>query len=118
MVPESSLSAQDFALSLDPFPSRWVTIRSHRDIDASDASLVQFGGKWWILQRFEANWAVEMDSLSLFCANDLFGPWSPHPANPVWLMLREQAGWSVSPEEGRLWRPVQDCRAGYGRALD
>lgn len=119
MVPESSQARKISLYRSDPFPSRWVhDIDLIEDIDASDASLVQFGGKWWIFATVRSELGGEMDSLSLFCADDLFGPWSPHPANPVLVDAAgaRQAG-QFFLQEGRLWRPVQDCRAGYGRAL-
>jgi len=59
-----------------------------------------------------------MDSLSLFCADDLFSPWRPHPANPVLIdAAGARQGGQFHLQDGRLWRPVQDCRHGYGRAL-
>ena len=58
------------------------------------------------------------DMLSLFTAERLLGPWTPHPANPVLIDAgsARPAG-NIVRRGGRLWRPVQDCRAGYGTAL-
>ena len=58
------------------------------------------------------------DTLSLFMAPDLLGPWTAHPANPV-LIDRASArpAGNMMSEGGRLWRPVQDCTQGYGAAL-
>jgi hypothetical protein len=119
MIPESS---QDRRISLyrsNRFPTGWVREADLlKDIDASDASLVQFGGKWWIFATTRDELGGAMDSLSLFHADDLFGPWLPHPANPVLVDAAgaRQGGWFAF-RDGRLWRPVQDCRDGYGRAL-
>jgi hypothetical protein len=119
MIPESSQSRKISLYRGDPFPSRWIReCDLIEDIDASDASLVQFEGKWWIFATVRDELGGRMDSLSLFSAEDLFGPWRPHPANPVLIDAAgaRQAG-QFHLQDGRLWRPVQDCRDGYGRAL-
>ena len=119
MIPESSQSRKISLYRADPFPSRWI--RDHdliEDVDASDASLVQFEGKWWMFATVRDELGGLMDSVSLFCAEDLFGPWRPHLANPVLIDAAgaRQAG-QFHLQDGRLWRPVQDCRDGYGRVL-
>ena len=119
MIPESSQARRISLYRSDHFPSGWVhEANLIEDIDASDASLVRFGGKWWIFASVRDELGGLMDSLSLFYADDLLGPWLPHPANPVLVDVAgaRQGGWFLL-QEGQLWRPVQDCRAGYGRAL-
>jgi hypothetical protein len=119
MIPESSHARKISLYRADPFPSRWVRDADLiEDIDASDASVVQFGEKWWMFATVRDELGGVMDSLSLFCAEDLFGPWSPHAANPVLVDSAgaRQAGQFIQ-QNGRLWRPVQDCRDGYGRAI-
>jgi hypothetical protein len=119
MIPESSQTRRISLYRADEFPSRWVREADLiEDIDAHDASLVQFGGKWWMFATVKDELGGALDSLSLFYADDLLGPWMPHPANPVLVDVAgaRQGGWFRQHEQ-RLWRPVQDCRAGYGRAL-
>jgi hypothetical protein len=119
MIPESSQARRISLYRSDGFPSKWVREADLiENIDASDASVVQFGGKWWIFATVKDELGGTWDNLSLFHADDLFGPWLPHPANPVLVDVASarQGGW-FSVQGGRLWRPVQDCRAGYGRAL-
>lgn len=58
------------------------------------------------------------DTLAIYHAEQLLGPWQPHAANPI-LMDRattRPAGNFVT-VNGKLWRPVQDCSNGYGAAL-
>ena len=119
MVPESSQAKKISLYRADPFPSRWtLEVDVVTDIDAHDASLVQFAGKWWIFATVRNELGGAMDSLSIFFADELFGPWSVHPLNPVLVDAgaARQAGQFVQ-RGGQLWRPVQDCRGGYGRAL-
>jgi hypothetical protein len=119
MVPESSEAKKISLYRADPFPSRWTReIDLVSDIDAHDASLVQFAGKWWIFATVRNPLGGAMDSLSIFFADELFGPWSAHPLNPVLIDAggARQAGQFLQ-RGGKLWRPVQDCRGGYGRGL-
>ena len=61
-----------------------------------------------------ARWTV----CRFFFADELVGPWSAHPKTPVLIDAggARQAG-QFHLGCGKLWRPVQDCRGGYGRAL-
>jgi hypothetical protein len=119
MVPESSQARKISLYRSNDFPRRWVHEADLvSDIDGSDASLIQIGGKWWMFVTVRDELGGLMDGLSLFHADELLGPWVPHPSNPVLIDVdgARQAGW-FHLREGRLWRPVQGCRAGYGRAL-
>jgi hypothetical protein len=119
MIPESSAAKKISLYRADPFPSRWtLEVDAIAGIDAHDASLLQFAGKWWIFATVRNELGGAMDSLSIFFADELFGPWSAHPLNPVLIDAggARQAGQFLQ-RGGKLWRPVQDCRGGYGRAL-
>src|SRR5260370_16562055 len=58
------------------------------------------------------------DTLAIFYAEHLFGPWLPHASNPVLVdrTTARPAGNFVT-IDGKLWRPVQDCADGYCCAL-
>lgn len=119
MIPESSQSRKISLYRSDGFPSRWIhECDLLENVDASDVSVLQFGGRWWMFATIKDELGGTIDSLSLFYSDDLFGPWLPHALNPVLIDVAEarQGGW-FHQQQGKLWRPVQDCRAGYGRAL-
>lgn len=119
MIPESSSAHTIDLYRADPFPHRWVreaTLVS--GIEASDATVVRHGGSLWMLATTRDGAGSWSDTLSIFSAPDLLGPWRPHPLNPV---LMDQA--SARPagamfvRDGKLWRPVQDCTHGYGTGI-
>jgi hypothetical protein len=119
MVPESSTNRSVILYRADPFPHRWVKEAVLlTDIEASDATIVHHGGAFWMFAATRDGAGSWSDTLSLFSASDLRGPWTPHPGNPV---LVDQA--SARPagamvvRDGRLWRPVQDCTFGYGTGI-
>ena len=64
------------------------------------------------------DWGAWSDTLHLYVADSLMGPWRAHPGNPVLIdgATARSAGHCVH-AGGKLWRPVQDCSASYGAAL-
>lgn len=119
MIPESSQDRTVRLYRADPFPDRWVQEAVLLDgIEASDATVVRHDGLYWMFAATRDGAGSHSDMLSLFTAERLLGPWTPHPANPVLIDAgsARPAG-NIARRDGRLWRPVQDCRAGYGTAL-
>lgn len=119
MVPESSADRSVRLYRCDRFPDRWVEEACLlRDVDASDATLVRRDGRWWMLATTRDDEASFSDTLSIFMADQLLGPWRAHPGNPLLVDAgaARPAG-NIVGRRGRLWRPVQDCRGGYGTGL-
>ncbi len=81
-----------------------------------DPTLLHWEGRWWLLATHAG---VEPDAaLHVYWADELIGPWSPHPANPVKTDVRSSrpAG-TPFVVDGLLYRPAQDCSQSYGGAL-
>jgi hypothetical protein len=88
------------------------------DIEASDPTLLQQDGRWWLMASVRDGGGSYSDALYLWSAETLQGPWTAHAANPVLVdcAAARPAGRCLR-DAGRLIRPVQDCRRGYGAAL-
>ncbi|SFI49081.1 hypothetical protein SAMN05216304_102992 [Bosea sp. OK403] len=119
MVPESYTAGTVDLYRATAFPGGWVkeaTLLS--GIAASDATLVEHGGCWWLFATVREGGGAFSDALHLWSAPDFRGPWTPHPRNPVLIDIASArpAGRMVQ-RDGILLRPVQDCRGGYGAAL-
>ncbi|TGQ64081.1 formyl transferase [Mesorhizobium sp. M00.F.Ca.ET.186.01.1.1] len=119
MVPESCANKTVDLYRATAFPGGWVkeaTLLS--DIVASDATLVEHGGRWWLFATVRDGGGAFSDALHLWSAPDFRGPWTPHPRNPVLIDIASArpAGRMVV-RGGELLRPVQDCRRSYGAAL-
>jgi hypothetical protein len=119
MIPESS-EHRDVALyKCIRFPDRWerhCTLLS--GFELADVTITRHNGLNYLFGAWRDGAGGYSDTLAIFYANDLFGPWSPHASNPV-LMDRAStrpAGNFVT-INGALWRPVQDCASGYGTGL-
>ena len=119
MLPEMSAARRLQLYRADPFPDRFVPDRVLvDDIEANDATMVLHDGTWWLFATLSGDGGSSWDALGLFSAPHPFGPWTPHPANPVLIDAgaARPAG-AMWHEGGTLMRVAQDCRAGYGAGL-
>ena len=118
MIPESGVAGTvDLYRALD-FPGSWkleTTLVS--GVVASDATLAEWGGRWWMFATVRDGGAFS-DTLWLWSAPDFRGPWKAHPRNPVLIDIASaRPAGRMFARGGALYRPVQDCRGGYGAAL-
>lgn len=119
MLPETSAAGRLQLYRADPFPDRFVPDRVLVDgVEANDATLVEHDGGWWLFATLSGDGGSTWDALGLFSAPHPFGPWTPHPANPVLIDAgaARPAG-EMWHENGTLMRVAQDCRAGYGAGI-
>lgn len=81
-----------------------------------DPTLLRRDGRWWMFGTVEPSATTQ--ELMLFHAEDLAGPWQPHPMNPIASGFANcrPAGRIIS-RNGRLLRPAQDSSVTYGGAL-
>lgn len=118
MLPEASASGRLDLYRCERFPDVWVRHACLIDAPLHDATLFEHEGRLWIAAGLQLDRASSWDTLALYSAASLYGPWSPHPLNPVLVDARaaRPAG-ALYCRDGALWRPAQDCRQGYGAAL-
>jgi hypothetical protein len=119
MVPESCSAATVDLYRAERFPDGWVkqaTLVS--GVVASDATLFEHEGRWWMFATVQDEGGSYSDALHLWSAPDPLGPWTPHRRNPVLVDLATaRPGGRIVKRGDKLIRPFQDCRNGYGAAL-
>jgi hypothetical protein len=119
MIPESSANRSVMLYRAIDFPYRWVpeaVLLS--DVEASDATVIFQDGYFWMFAATRDGWGSWSDTLSIFFAQDLRGPWQPHRANPVLIdQSSARPAGAMIVHKGQLWRPVQDCTSGYGTGI-
>lgn len=97
------------------FPAEWEYVRTLVSaVAVSDASILQAGGKWWL---FAGNTAC--DTLRLYHADRLQGPWQEHPKSPIYegnVFFSRPAGRIVT-EGSRIIRFSQQGIPVYGRQV-
>lgn len=118
MMPETSQADAIELYRADPFPGRFTLHARLIEGAFHDATLFEHQGRLWIAAGSQSPGSSTWDGLSLFHAERLDGPWTPHARNPVIVDVRcaRPAG-ELYRKDGALWRPSQDCSGGYGSAL-
>jgi hypothetical protein len=119
MIPESTAAGSIDLFRSTNFPGGWVkeaTLVS--SVVASDPTLFQHDGRWWLFATVRDGGGAFSDALHLWSAVDIRGPWLPHSKNPVLIDIASaRPAGRIVLRNGTLFRPVQDCRLGYGQAL-
>lgn len=122
MLPECFASGGLTLYRAVRYPEHWEPVARLIDEPIHDATFFEQHGKLWIAGNTQgpaqARWGSSWDSLSLYSADTLLGPWTPHAGNPVLIdaACARPAG-AAFVAGGTLYRPVQDCSSGYGEAL-
>ncbi|MGI3902140.1 MAG: glucosamine inositolphosphorylceramide transferase family protein [Janthinobacterium lividum] len=119
MLPEASLSDNVTLYRCIDFPLRWercATLLS--GVEAADATIVRHDGRYWMFAVTREGRGGYSDTLRIWHASSLFGPWEEHGLRPVTVdAASARPAGGVVASRGALWRPFQDCAGGYGTAL-
>jgi hypothetical protein len=119
MLPEASASGAVSLYICAKFPDSWRRVGDLLSgIEAADATIFRHAGRFWMTSVVRDGVGGYSDTLAIHHAADLFGPWEEHARRPALVdaRLARPAG-AVVARDGALWRPTQDCSAGYGRKL-
>jgi hypothetical protein len=119
MMPESGQTRTLELYRADPFPFRWTLERVLLSgVEIADATPFAWNGDWWLSATGGEAAGASWDNLSLYRSSSPLGPWTPAFDGPALIdaSAARPAG-RVFENEGALWRPAQDCRAGYGSGL-
>jgi hypothetical protein len=119
MIPESGQNRTLELYRADPFPFRWTLDRLMLSgVEIADATPFAWNGDWWLGAAGGETAGASWDCLSFYRGPSPLGPWSPAFDGPASIdaSAARPAG-RVFEHEGALWRPAQDCRAGYGAGL-
>jgi hypothetical protein len=119
MIPESSTNGDVAIYKCVRFPDKWerhATLLS--GVELADATITRHNGLNYLFGAWRDGTGGYSDSLAIYYAEHLMGPWLPHASNPVLIdrATTRPAGNFVTIND-KLWRPVQDCAGGYGAAL-
>jgi len=101
------------------FPTGWQFDRFlFEDIRAYDATVFEYGSKWYLFANVSEAGGSSCDELFLFVADSPLGPWAPHPRNPILSDVRcSRPAGRIFWDDGKLFRPSQDCSRTYGSRI-
>ena len=115
MIPEAHTETSVRLYKAAAFPDRW---EYEGDLLKGDhfisPTLVRHKGMWWMFVARTGN-----DTLRLFYASELKGPWTEHPLSPVVKKNLDTARPAGRPFviDGTLYRLGQDCDPTYGNQV-
>ncbi len=121
MLPETRQNRTIEIYRCEHFPNKWEKAGALIDnIEAVDATLLEFNGKWWLFTNVVKPGGNAYDSLYLYYSDSpISDKWIPHPLNPVLRDIKyaRPAG-RIFKRDEYLIRPSQDCTARYGYAIN
>ncbi|MEZ2128039.1 MULTISPECIES: hypothetical protein [unclassified Sinorhizobium] len=119
MIPESSAARELVLYRAEEFPGRWIhdTVLLSA-VDFNDATLLQSGGRFWLFGTERFGYGSASDTMSVYSAPSLRGPYEPHPLNPITInRSAARPGGAFIRRGKRLFLPVQDGSRAYGGGL-
>lgn len=118
LVPESAQNRTVDLYRAQEFPYRWRYERTLLRGDYVDATLTFSNGRWWLFCAARDGGGSALEELWLFSARHLWGEWQAHPANPLWMDVRQARPAGRLFRLGERWlRPAQDSSRRYGYAV-
>ncbi|MBC5827107.1 MAG: hypothetical protein GIW99_05420 [Candidatus Eremiobacteraeota bacterium] len=116
-IPETFEAKQSTVFKAIEFPNAWENVGAIlHGFSSVDTTPFQHDGGWWLFCTDDDDGPNY--KLQLWYADDLLGPWSPHPANPVKIDVRSaRPAGPPFVHDGTLYRPAQDCSKVYGGAI-
>lgn len=119
MLPESGGARRLVLYRTVAFPDQWeVDSVLMSDIDINDATLLERHGRYWLFGTQRRGLGSASDTLMVFSAPALRGPWSPHKLNPIAIdRSAARPGGAFIERGGRTFLPVQDGQKSYGGGL-
>ncbi len=118
MIPETAGGRDLHLYRAEHFPDRWVRhsiLIENKPL--SDATLLQHDGRLWLFAA-DGDQGSSSDSMLVFHAETLFGPFVPHAANPIVIdhaSARPAGAFITGGQFPTL--PVQDGTHGYGSGI-
>jgi hypothetical protein len=120
MVPESHRAGEVALYRARAFPQGWVRETALLSgVPAAEPSLIQHDGQWWMFFAVVGPGARDQRELHIAFADQLTGPWTLHPQNPVRVdrSSARPGGTPMFSVDGCVILPVQDCSRTYGGAV-
>ena len=123
MIPETGGNRSIDLYKCTEFPGKWEFLKNiMKNVNAVDSTLYYHQGKWWlftVIDKINSELAVSPE-LYLFYSDDFLSDnWISHPMNPVVTDVRtSRPAGKLFLNEGKLYRPSQDCSGRYGNSFD
>ena len=115
MIPEAHTERSVRLYKAVSFPDKWEYQGDLlKDDQFISSTVIEYKDMWWMFTMREGN-----ETLRLFYASDLMGPWNEHPQSPIVkkdLNIARPGGRPLV-IDGILYRLGQDCYPAYGNQV-
>jgi len=118
MIPETHKARSVRLYRASKFPQQWSFVSTLLEEQSfCDSSIFRYANTWWLYT--ETNPDYKFDTLRLYYAQDLVGPWIEHPQSPIIEGNPHTArpGGRVLVLGDRIVRYAQDCYPMYGTQI-
>jgi hypothetical protein len=114
MIPESHRANSVRLYKAVDFPVKWHFASSLLSGNYVDPCIFRYDNIWWLFVCLTTH-----DTLKLFYADELTGPWSEHPKSPIISGNANiaQSGGRVLVRNDFIIRYTQDCKPTYGKLI-
>ncbi|TIW90963.1 MAG: hypothetical protein E5V57_32935, partial [Mesorhizobium sp.] len=119
MIPESGAARELVLYRAAQFPDRWVrdTVLM-TDKDFNDATLLELDGRFWLLGTERFGYGSASDTMTVYSAPSLRGPWVAHALNPIAVdHSAARPGGAFIRQGDAVVLPVQNGSKAYGGGL-
>ncbi len=116
MVPETLAAGAVCLYKARDFPSHWSCVAKLIEGQFADPTIFRFNDRWWM---FACSTPYQHDTLRLYFASTLTGPWTEHPQSPIINgdKRRARPAGRILEFDNKLFRFSQDCLAQYGSCV-
>jgi len=116
VFPEAGQSGKFSCYEFNYSDEKLHFVKDILDVPLLDSTIIKRNGKYWIFGAIGAN--KQPYKLFIYYSDNLLGPYSAHPMNPVKADLdgSRPAG-NMIEVDGVLYRPAQNCRNIYGESM-
>ena len=116
MIPETLGAGGVCLYKAHDFPSGWSCVARLLACELADPTTFYANNRWWI---FACCTPYQHDTLRLFFASELTGPWTEHPRSPIIRndQRRARPAGRILKFDNKLFRFAQDCTPRYGSCV-
>lgn len=116
VFPETRKSGKLSCYEYDPVNGSLSYVQDILDLPLLDSSILKYDNKYWIFGTLFENGNIY--KLVVFFSDNLMGPYSPHPCNPIRSGLNgiRSAGNFIE-VDGVIYRPTQNYKDRYGDSI-
>jgi len=116
MIPEMLRAGAVCLYKALDFPYNWTQVGELLQGQHADPSLLRCNDRWWL---FTCSPPYQHDTLKLYFADELTGPWTEHPKSPLIQNDKSRArpAGRILKFGNRIFRLAQDCAPRYGASV-